>query len=264
MTRSRSAFVPLPLLLILLASQNLAADPGCIQGKVLDSAGAPVPSIYVIATSANRKESVQLQTDTDGFFMLDQVLAGEEYEVLASDNPVVRNVSSAIKSVGAVQAIAGTEKKCPSVMLLQPARARLRVKATDIFTQQPADPSKLIFASILKSRGEEESMNMENCWCLPIQALKSRWERPDMKTPEFCRSRLRNQATPLTWPSNCDRCKRAASREQPWIAKESECREPESKPVREARPSMWERRQPRTRRGNSVLAECNLGTTRSL
>jgi hypothetical protein len=137
MTRSRSAFVPLPLLLILLASQNLAADPGCIQGKVLDSAGAPVPSIYVIATSANQKESVQLQTDTDGFFMLDQVLAGEEYEVLASDNPVVRNVSSAIKSVGAVQAIAGTEKKCPSVMLLQPARARLRVKATDIFTQQP-------------------------------------------------------------------------------------------------------------------------------
>jgi hypothetical protein len=137
MTRSQSAFVPLPLLLILLASQNLAAAPGCIQGKVLDAAGAPVPLIYVIATSANQKESVELETDTDGFFMLVQVLAGEEYEVLASDNPVVRNVSSAIKSVGAVQTIAGTENQCPSVMLLQPARAHLRVKATDMFTREP-------------------------------------------------------------------------------------------------------------------------------
>jgi hypothetical protein len=137
MTRSQSAFVPLPLLLILLASQNLAADPGCIQGKVLDVAGAPVPSIHVIATSANRKMSVELQTDTDGFFMLDQALAGEEYNLLASDNPVNRNVFSEIKSVGAVQAIAGTENQCPSLMLLQPARAHLRVKTTDMFTEEP-------------------------------------------------------------------------------------------------------------------------------
>jgi hypothetical protein len=137
MTRLQSAFVPLPLLLILLASQDLAADPGCIQGKVQDAAGEPVPSIYVIATSANQKESVELQTDSDGFFMLDQVLAGEEYEVLASDNPVVHSVSSAIKSVGAVQAIASAENQCPSVTLLQPARAHLRVKATDMFTVEP-------------------------------------------------------------------------------------------------------------------------------
>lgn len=137
MIRSQSAFVPLPLLLILLTSQNLAADPGCIQGKVLDAAGAPVPSIHVIASSANQKESVEFQTDTDGLFMLDQVLAGEEYEVLASDNPVVRNVSSASKSVGAVQVIADTENQCPSVMLLQPARAHLHAKATDMFTGEP-------------------------------------------------------------------------------------------------------------------------------
>jgi hypothetical protein len=137
MTRSQSAFAPLSLLLILLASQNLTAEPGCIQGKVLDATGAPVPSIHVIATSANQNVSVELQTDTDGFFTLDQVLVGEEYEVLASDNPVVPNVSSAIKSVGAVQAIAGTENQCPSVMLLQPARAHLRVKATDMFTGEP-------------------------------------------------------------------------------------------------------------------------------
>jgi Carboxypeptidase regulatory-like domain len=137
LTRSQSAFVPLPLLLILLASQNLAADPGCIRGKVLDVAGAPVPSIHVIATSANRKMSVELQTDTHGFFMLDQALAGEEYEVLASDNPVNPNDSSAIKTVGAVQAIAGTENHCPSLMILQPARAHLRVKATDMFTGEP-------------------------------------------------------------------------------------------------------------------------------
>ena len=57
-------------------------------------------------------------------------------------------------------------------------------------------------------------MNMENCLCLPIQALKSRWERLDMKTPKFSRSRLRNRATPSTSPSNCDRCKRVASWEQ--------------------------------------------------
>lgn len=145
MTRSQSLFVPLPLLLILLASQKLAADPGCIQGKVLDAAGAPVPSIYVIATSANQKESVELLTDTDGFFMLDQVHAGEEYEVLASDNRVVRNVSSPIKSVDAVQAIAGTKNQCPSLMLLQPARAHLRVKVTDMFTGEPVNSIRTHF-----------------------------------------------------------------------------------------------------------------------
>jgi hypothetical protein len=57
-------------------------------------------------------------------------------------------------------------------------------------------------------------MNMENCLYLPIQALKSRYERLDMKTPKSSRSRPRNQATPSTSPSNCDRCKRVASWER--------------------------------------------------
>jgi Carboxypeptidase regulatory-like domain len=135
-TSSRSAFTSLPLLLILLASQNLAAEPGCIRGQVSDAAGAPVPSIYAIAIRADHKVSIEVQTDADGLFMFDQILAGEEYEVLASDNRAV-DIFSAMEAVAAVQAIAGTENQCLRVMILHPARAHLRIKATDMLTGEP-------------------------------------------------------------------------------------------------------------------------------
>jgi Carboxypeptidase regulatory-like domain len=135
MSSSQSGLNFLPLLLILFAGHNLAAEPGCIEGKVLDAAGAPVPSIYAVAIGANHKWSIEVQTDSDGFFKFDQLLAGEEYDVLASDKSFDSDIDKS--EMGAVHATAASESQCPRVTLLQRARAHLHVRATDMITGEP-------------------------------------------------------------------------------------------------------------------------------
>jgi hypothetical protein len=127
------------LLFMLFASLDVTAESGCIQGRVLDPSGAPVPSIFVTASSVNRRLSVQLETDMDGNFLIDTgVVAGEEYDLLASESSEDQSIdSSEITTHAAIGAIAAEEDRCPFLTLRQRARARLEVKAINLLTESP-------------------------------------------------------------------------------------------------------------------------------
>jgi len=122
--------------LILFAGLGLAAqaEEGCIQGKVLDLTGAPVPSIYVIASSLNEARTEQVATGGDGYFVMDHVPAGKEYDVFTSDKDELGSMNSPkAKPSGAVR-IRTVEDQCPEITLRQPPRARLHLKVTDLLT----------------------------------------------------------------------------------------------------------------------------------
>lgn len=128
----------MPLFLFLLVSMNVATDPGCIQGKVLDPAGEPVPFAYVTASNLDNTKSIQVETDEDGAFEIDELHAGERYAVLASDKQFPGYVSpSSMREGGAAPATVVAEGECPSLTLHLPARARLLVEATNLLTGEP-------------------------------------------------------------------------------------------------------------------------------
>lgn len=128
----------MPLLLLLLASMNVATDQACIQGKVLDPVGAPVSSVYVTASSLDNARTIQVGTDSDGEFEIDGLEAGERYAVLASDKPLPGYVRpSSMGEGGAAPTTVVAESECPSLTLRLPARARLLVKATNLLTGEP-------------------------------------------------------------------------------------------------------------------------------
>jgi hypothetical protein len=123
---------------MLFAIQKIIAEPGCIQGKVLDPVGAPVTSIYVDASSLDHQESIQVVTQWDGHFLIDIARAGAQYDVLASykSNPGSAG-SSGTTSVDSVRVTAVAGDRCPYLTLHQAARARLHVKATNLQTGEP-------------------------------------------------------------------------------------------------------------------------------
>jgi hypothetical protein len=143
----RVAYSGISLLFILSATLDIRAESGCIQGRVLDASGAPVPSTFVTAFSVNRKLSVQVGTDKDGSFLIqNEVVAGEEYDLLASDSSEDQSVdSSETTTRAAIRAIAAEEDRCPFVTLRQRARARLEVEAINLLTRAPISPVDVRF-----------------------------------------------------------------------------------------------------------------------
>ena len=139
MCRLRVTHSAMFLLFILFASMDIKAESGCIQGRVLDTSGAPVPSIFVTASSLNRKLSVQLETDRDGNFLLDTgVVAGEIYDLLASESSEDQGIdSSEITTRAPIRATAAEEDRCPFVTLRQRPPARFEVKAINLLTGVP-------------------------------------------------------------------------------------------------------------------------------
>jgi hypothetical protein len=140
MCRLRVTCSGISLLLILSATLDTRAESGCIQGRVLDTSGEPVPSIFVTASSLDGKFSVQVGTDFDGSFRIDTaVLAGEGYDLLARESSSFEQIvdSSEIPEGAAIRAIAGEEDRCPFVTLRQRAPARLEVKAVNLLTGAP-------------------------------------------------------------------------------------------------------------------------------
>jgi Carboxypeptidase regulatory-like domain len=124
-----------PLFCILLATEKVTAEVGCIRGDVLDTVGDPVGSIYVIASRLDHGESIQVETDPDGYFVIDNALAGEQYDVLSSYASEVGRASSlGTKSVDVVRVTAVGGGQCPYLTLHQAVRVRLHVKATNLQT----------------------------------------------------------------------------------------------------------------------------------
>jgi hypothetical protein len=141
-------FLSLPCV-VLLAGLNLAAqdEDGCIQGRVLDAAGAPVPSVYVAAFGLDDPSNEEGETDGDGYFLLGDFLdAGADYVVAASDNSLLGNGNSSKASLpNAVRTKAGSESQCREITLHHSARARIHLKVTNLVTGEPIESPNLSF-----------------------------------------------------------------------------------------------------------------------
>jgi hypothetical protein len=132
---------------ILLAGVNLAAQDGCIQGRVLDAAGAPVPSVYVAAFGLGDPSNEEGETDGDGYFLLGDFLdADKDYVVAASDNSLLGHGNSSTASLpNAVRTRAGSGSHCPEITLHHPARARIHLKVTNLVTGESIESFDLSF-----------------------------------------------------------------------------------------------------------------------
>jgi len=134
---------------VLLAGLNLAAhaQDGCIQGKVLDAAGAPVPSVYVAAFGFADPSNEEGETDGDGYFLLGDFLdAGTDYVVAASDNSLLGHGNSSMASLpNAVRTRAGSGSHCPEITLHHSARARIHLKVTNLVTRESIESFDLSF-----------------------------------------------------------------------------------------------------------------------
>jgi hypothetical protein len=140
-TRAASVFC-----LILFAGLGLAAqaEEGCIQGKVLDPSGAPVPSVYVLASTLDGADTEQVQSDGEGYFLLSRVPAGRAYEVFASDKDELSTHSPKAKPTGAVR-VRTEEDQCFQITLRQPPRARLQLNITNLLTGEAVKSVKSSF-----------------------------------------------------------------------------------------------------------------------
>jgi hypothetical protein len=172
------------LLFVLLGSPSLAAQTGCVEGRVLDTVGAPVPFIFVTASALDRSASHQVETDSDGYFFAD-VPAGE-YDVIATDR-------SDLASPGVVQAEPGDAlrtkviagKSCSSVSLRQPQRARLRFMATNALTEEFVDSVDASFRLNAKERwrggtNEQQELLVPANSSLEVQVSARGYEDPEL------------------------------------------------------------------------------------
>lgn len=133
------------ILLISAFSLTLAAQDGCVQGKVIDPDGTPVPSTYVIAFEVDRSASHGVGTDSEGMFLLDRLPAGE-YDVIACNEYVPGSPSIGPENEDAhVRTRLVEGHVCSSVSLRQPRRARLRLRATNAVTQESIKPIDATF-----------------------------------------------------------------------------------------------------------------------
>jgi hypothetical protein len=135
------------LSVILLASLKLGAQNGCIQGRVVDAANAPVPSVYVAAFGVSDLSNEEVETDGDGYFLLNDFLdPGQDYAVAASDRSLLGNASfSDVHLPGAVRTKAGPVGRCSDITLHHSARARLRLKVTNLLTGEPLESPQASF-----------------------------------------------------------------------------------------------------------------------
>jgi hypothetical protein len=123
--------------LVLASYLTLAAQNGCIEGRVLDSAGAPITT-HVVGVGSERQAGFDLGTDPDGYFRIDSIPAGD-YDVATSDDYKTdfRHVSLATaKPASAVRATALQGDGCSSITLHLPVRGRLHLTLTDLLTSK--------------------------------------------------------------------------------------------------------------------------------
>jgi hypothetical protein len=128
----------LPIAFLLLSgSLGLAAQTGCIEGKVFDTAGAPIWGIRVVGTSSAQRVSFDVGTDNEGYFRIDTVPAGD-YELATSDE--YRADSQRINFAGernfALVPATAAKDGCSSITLRRPPRARIQLVAKDLLTAQ--------------------------------------------------------------------------------------------------------------------------------
>src|SRR5690242_6438305 len=101
--------------LFVLSLPLLFAQKACIQGRVVDTNGSPIASMYVTIT--NREIGVSLPSAHDGTFSIDPLPPGKYDLATSEDRPdLAARQSGTEKDPALVQAVA-TEGKCASVIL---------------------------------------------------------------------------------------------------------------------------------------------------
>jgi carboxypeptidase family protein len=119
------------------ASVCPALDTGCIEGKVLDIAGAPIPWIQVIGTSPAQGVSFEVGTDSEGYFRIDSIPAGE-YDLFTGDEVRGKLPNGRLNIDNSVAPTkSAATGQCSSVTMRRLPRARIRLAGKDLLTSQP-------------------------------------------------------------------------------------------------------------------------------
>jgi len=121
--------------LVFTTCLNLPAQNGCIEGRVVDTAGAPIAT-HVVGIGSDRQAAFDVGSSLDGYFRIDSIPAGD-YDVATSDDYQAdfRNLPlAAPKPASAMRAAALQGGICSSITLRRPVRARLHLTVTDLLT----------------------------------------------------------------------------------------------------------------------------------
>jgi hypothetical protein len=132
---------------LLLGTLSLAAQTACIEGRVLDSGGAPIPDIQIIGIGP-RWSAFTTGTDRDGHFRIANLSAGnygiatgEEfpdfYKLRFADPADVKNI--------ALVTVTAIVDGCSSVTLHRPERAHIHLLAKDALTIADVSTAQAIF-----------------------------------------------------------------------------------------------------------------------
>jgi hypothetical protein len=132
----------------LLGTLSVAAQTACIEGKVLDTSGSPIPDIQIIGLGA-RRSAFTTGTDSDGRFRIANLSAGdygiatgEEFradfnKIRFADVKDVRNIPLAT--------VTAFEGGCSFITLHRPQRAHIHLLAKDALTTQDVSAAKAAF-----------------------------------------------------------------------------------------------------------------------
>ena len=119
---------------LLIASFALYGQTSCIEGKVLDTAGSPIPGIGIIGVNSSADFSIETATDIEGHFSLD-VPPGRYRFVTSDEHPTdrlaLRLAAGNMHELTVDVADAGI---CSRVTLRRPVRARLYFHVTDLLS----------------------------------------------------------------------------------------------------------------------------------
>jgi hypothetical protein len=122
------------LFLVLPLAVN--AQIGCISGKILDTDGNPIPSLNLIALTQDQQYSIELATAPDGSFTIN-VPAGH-YQILTTDETKgkAREQLSELVLAHAEQIQVPEGEACATLVLRKAPRAHLRLRATNLLTEE--------------------------------------------------------------------------------------------------------------------------------
>ena len=168
---------------LLLGTLSLAAQTACIEGRVLDTSGAPIPDIQIIGIG-ERWAKFTTGTDRDGRFRIVNLTAGnygiatgEEFradffKMKFADVKDVKNI--------ALVTVTAVEGGCSSVTLHRPQWAHIHLLAKDVLTTEDVSTAKDVFR-----------YNAQTSW----NRNRNRTEEPDLIVPPLMEFQLQAGAS---------------------------------------------------------------------
>src|SRR5262245_16396035 len=125
--------VPVVFCLLFAMTLSLDAQTGCIQGKVLDTKGAPIPALNVNVSAIDHSFGIEVGTSAEGDFEAMELPAGV-YLLVTSDE--AKADRDHIDWSGAERAKVAEGDSCSFVMLHGAPRGRLHLHAANALTGQ--------------------------------------------------------------------------------------------------------------------------------